>query len=508
MGDELLHSLPDAVLVADGERITSVNARAEAMLGMGRAALIGEPLATVLAPGELSRLAALAAQQDAGWAPPTTFRLRFRPPGAREVLSDVRLGRIGAALVVCARDISEERRGVELVSRLAEIVGRLAASAGAEALLDACEPIFIELGWTVAYSAMSGEITTPLRVLGREDDPIATYGRSIIGRHLEPAQSPIAAEVARTMRPIFLDNLPTLGEQFRAATTLDASMREAQVRRSAWCPIFSDGRLSHVLAVAGPDITEHDFVALQLFAAQLGAAMRAAALHAELVQRERLAAMGRMSAVLAHEVRTPIAVVFNALGALKHLEPTPDQTELLRIIGEEAQRLRSVAEEVLDFAKPGEPQMVVIDLLTLVGEASSAAMQHPAVPARAAEPTIRMDADGRSVRADAELLRGALVNLIQNALSHVSAGGAVRIEAAPTGEEVRLTVYNDGPTIAPEAASQLFEPFFTTRTQGIGLGLFVVRRSVETCGGRVELDATETGTQFSVYLKAAKEGSR
>ena len=92
-----------------------------------------------------------------------------------------------------------------------------------------------------------------------------------------------------------------------AATALSESMNRARVAPSAWCPIRVSGDVTHCLAVTGADITTHDFVAIQLFAARVATAFRVAALRLTMVHRERLAAVGEMAAVLAHEVRNPLA---------------------------------------------------------------------------------------------------------------------------------------------------------------------------------------------------------
>jgi two-component system sensor histidine kinase HydH len=214
--------------------------------------------------------------------------------------------------------------------------------------------------------------------------------------------------------------------------------------------------------------------------------------------------MGRMSAVLAHEIRTPIAVIFNALSALRHPEPLCPPAELHAIIAEEASRLRSVASEILDFARPGEPRLERVDLREVVEEAVTAAAQHPGLPPSVPRPIVELAEGLPPVRADHELLRRALVNLVVNAMTHVRPGGEIRITAERAEEGgVRLGVYNDGDPIPAEAARRIFEPFFTTRAQGMGLGLHVVRRALDACGGHVELDTTKTGVRFSAYLPAA-----
>jgi signal transduction histidine kinase len=263
--------------------------------------------------------------------------------------------------------------------------------------------------------------------------------------------------------------------------------------------------VSGLLSVAGSDLTDHDFVAVQLLAAQIGATKRAAELQAELVRRERLAAMGEVSAVLAHEVRNPLAVIFNAVAALARERDASDRVkECTRILGEEASRLRTVVSEILDFARPEAVKLASLDLPGVVREVLEAArVDYACPPPPGVEITIDLPSELPHVSADRELLRRALLNLLGNAFCHVPSGGAVRVAAVREGDEVRLTIFNDGAPIAATAAPRVFEPFFTTRPQGTGLGLFVVHRTVQLLGGRVTLDTTQRGVQFSVWLACA-----
>jgi len=268
--------------------------------------------------------------------------------------------------------------------------------------------------------------------------------------------------------------------------------------------VLVSGRLTHVLALTARDMTEHDFVALQLFAAQLGAAFRLGQLRAELVRKERLAAVGELSAVLAHEVRNPLGVIFNAVSGLTRLlGDRPDAGRFLSILTEEGDRLSLLVRELLDFSRPVAPNVTAVELPSLVEETLVAALQDPSTQEVAARLERDLPATLPRVRADVMLLRRALLNVVLNALQHVVPGGRVRVEAAPDGAFVRVRIRNDAPPIPPERAARIFDPFFTTRPTGTGLGLAVVRRIVEEQGGRVALDPPEGDVSFSLWLPAA-----
>ena len=206
----------------------------------------------------------------------------------------------------------------------------------------------------------------------------------------------------------------------------------------------------------------------------------------ELVRRERLVALGELSAVVAHEVRNPLAVIFNALASLRRQKPQREETvTLLGIVQEEADRLKRVVSELLEFARPHELSLDDVVPSHLVASAVAAATtgEHE-------ESEVRIDAerDLPCVRCDEHLLRQALVNLVSNALQAAGRTSPVDVRVfargAPTSF-VCFSVSDDGAGISSEVAKRLFTPFFTTRARGTGLGLAIVKRVVEAHGGEI-----------------------
>ncbi len=497
-------ALPDVLLVIRAEEIVWANEAALRLLGDP---LVGASFSDVLASGERDRLLLLKKQRQSGWNLPATCRVRFvRRSDQSELTADVRLGQTGDTLVVCARDVTDVTRAEELMGSLAQTFARGTALLDADALLDATEPIFVALGWTVGFTEIIDGTSITRRVMSRPGDPVGDYGRSIIGMNMPLERTPIVAEIARTGRPIFLGNVPTLlAGAVRSATALGASMERAHVIRSAWCPVLTNGRLTHVLAVTGRDLTEHDFVAVQLFAALIGAAIHMQSLRAELVHKERLAAVGEMAAVMAHEVRNPLGIIFNALASLrKRRGDASTLPELLDIIQEEAERLRRLVTDLLDFSRPYvvEPQGVVIE--PLLRQAVEAARLDPTFSGTAKAVDLEI-ANGNvpPFETDPLLLRRALVNVLVNALQNVSEAGRVSLSAKLERDELHIRVHNDGPPIPLEIRTRIFEPFFTTRAAGTGLGLAVVRRIMSDLGGSVRLEEDEPeGATFTLRLPA------
>ncbi len=495
--------LPEALLVIADGRVQLANERTSRLLGWSQKELQQRNASDVFAEGELERLEELDRQQQSGWEPPETLRLRLKTREKEEIPVDVRFSRHDSRLVLCARDLTEASRAEKLMHELASIAARLSSTGDVFGLLAACGPAFSDLGWTVAYSSVQGDRVTPRHVSGPPGDPIAEYGRSLLGKSLAPADSPIAAEVARRGRAVFLDDLPSTSRGVvRDARALDAKMRVAQVRRSVWCPIWLEGKVSAVLSVAGQDLTDHDFVAVQLLAAQLGATARTNMLQNERIHRERLAAMGEITAILAHEIRNPLAVIANASAVIRRAASGVDgSTAPLDIVDEEVLRLKTLMSEVLDFARPGPSSSELVQVGELLQEAIAAVRCDPVYPA---ESSLQWRVDIAEalphVRVPRQILQRVFVNLVANACRHVQDGGLVSVKATAAGLGVRVSVYNDGSPVPEAARPHVFEPFFTTRQEGTGLGLFVVHRSIQLIGGTVALQPRDDGVQFNVEL--------
>ncbi len=482
---EVLDALPDPVLLVDELVIEQTNAAAREMIGLGKE-LVGRRLASILPENALDRFRLLDFQRAQGWPLPATCLLRFIRTDGASVTADVRWVRLaGSRWLLTARDVTDASRAEALMGRLAHLPSTLD---GAEALLDASEPVFRALGWTVAFTEIVRDGSVTKRIIARAGDPVGDYGRSLVDKLLPRSATPVLVEVLRTGEAIFLDNLPQVqpGDVSRAVA-LGESMARSRVVRSAWCPIRTAADISHVLAVTGHDLTEHDFVAVQLFAAQVGAALRIRGLRLEMVRRERLAAVGEMAAVLAHEVRNPLAVMFNALSALeRNGGSAPVFGDLLVILREEGERLQRLVTDLLEFASTREPNLVPTSLAPLIAEVLYAAKHDESYERMKPTLDIRVSED-LMVRTDEALLRRALLNVVVNAFQHVATGGTVSVVATSTEASVRLVITNEGDPLPEDVRKHLFDPFFTTKATGTGLGLAIVRRIVMDVGASVAL---------------------
>ena len=228
-------------------------------------------------------------------------------------------------------------------------------------------------------------------------------------------------------------------------------------------------------------------------------------LEAEVARRDRLAALGDVASAFAHEVRNPLNAVSMGLQRLRaEFAPVPldEYTRFVEIMQGEVTRLNGIVEEFLSLARPLPLARasvaldgVIADLAALVERQAAAA----GITVRTSVP-----APAPVALADRDRLKQVLLNLVLNAVQAMGPGGVVAIQALAARDRVAIDVADTGPGIAPESRARIFDPYFTTRAGGLGLGLTIVRRIVEAHEGTIEVDSTPgRGTRFRVWLPAA-----
>lgn len=229
----------------------------------------------------------------------------------------------------------------------------------------------------------------------------------------------------------------------------------------------------------------------------------------ELVKRERLAALGELSAVVAHEVRNPLGVIFNSIASLRRVGVTAEKEKILAIVQEEAERLNRMVSDLLDFARPSEARMRPESIKTVITSAVDAANR------ALSSPHVTVDSDVAEdlprIPLDADMIRQALINLVVNAVQAMPKGGHVKVTARLVEKSgarfAALQVVDDGPGMPREVADQVFQPFFTTRAAGTGLGLAVVKRIADAHHADVTVEtAPGRGSTFSLFLPLVQPG--
>lgn len=230
----------------------------------------------------------------------------------------------------------------------------------------------------------------------------------------------------------------------------------------------------------------------------------------EAAQRERLSSLGRLSTVVAHEIRNPLMIIKTALRGLRREEVSAAEVQAaVADIDEEVVRLDHIVSEVLDFARPIRFELAPVDLNALCADAARAASSGDE-PGGGAGVRLDLAAGLPPVVTDAERLRLALVNVLTNARQAVAAAGVgeppprLSTSSLP-GNRVAIDVRDRGIGIAPEDLARIFDPFFTTRRTGTGLGLAISRNIIEGLGGTVALSSRPgAGTDVHIELPVGR----
>jgi len=218
---------------------------------------------------------------------------------------------------------------------------------------------------------------------------------------------------------------------------------------------------------------------------------------------DRLAAVGQLSANVAHEIRNPLSSIRGSVEVLKNeLKLTGEEGRLMDLIIRESDRLNGILRDFLAFARPGKGRFQTLDLRNLADEVTILLRRDAGRPQRG-----RIEAKLGDVplwvRGDEDQLKQALLNLGLNGLEALDKGGWVKFELAGSKNgEVRLAIRDNGRGISPADRERIFQPFFSTKRGGTGLGLSIAERIVEEHGGQIEVESQPgEGTTFLITLE-------
>ena len=226
------------------------------------------------------------------------------------------------------------------------------------------------------------------------------------------------------------------------------------------------------------------------------------AAHRQLLDQERLATIGRTAAVMAHEMRNPLAsikLVLSGLGREAGLDER--QRRRLALVSGEVDRLEALLSDILDYARPVKPGDQPVHLDELLDQVL--ALETPLLEARDLTLVRRRCESCPPLRLDRDKMRQALLNLVKNAREGAPEGSELRIELEHLPNGQRLVIVNQGGPLPDEVLEHAFDFFFTTRAKGTGLGLGLVKRVVEAHGGRVTLTSRGSEVVASVELPNA-----
>ncbi|MDP2361409.1 MAG: ATP-binding protein [bacterium] len=231
------------------------------------------------------------------------------------------------------------------------------------------------------------------------------------------------------------------------------------------------------------------------------------ALEQQLVRSGRLQALGQLTAGLAHEIRNPLASLKTAVTIVSDEIPTTSpRRRFVEILGKELDRLDALLTRFLAFARPGQVNLVEVDLALVMERAKEL------VHAQAELRGVRLEAETNGpalVRGDLDQLTQVLLNVLLNAIQFSRPKSRVRVrreeQVLPHGHYQVISILDEGPGIAPDQLERIFDPFFTSRADGTGLGLSIASRLMDEHGGYIDVaNRPEGGARIQLYLPGHK----
>lgn len=283
-------------------------------------------------------------------------------------------------------------------------------------------------------------------------------------------------------------------------------------------PILLDDNFIGTIQLTRPesrrDFSLKDQRMLELVAHQIGIAVKNAltyekdlkekdnlitVLEQKVKQAERLAALGRAAAIIAHEIKNPLTSIRLSLYSVEKKSAwRMDFNEDLNIVKEAVERVSRTTEDLLHFSGDTSLRIREIDinqlLKDLVAEHKNHLSSHMVIETSLHKPT-------PLVLADPEKLKESFNNLLANAIAATESGGTVRVSSNPYFDRVVVTIEDWGDGISPEIQQNIFDPFFTTKQSGTGLGLAIAKKNIEAHRGLIEVESEPGwGTKFSITL--------
>ncbi|MDI6762097.1 MAG: GAF domain-containing protein [Thermodesulfobacteriota bacterium] len=222
---------------------------------------------------------------------------------------------------------------------------------------------------------------------------------------------------------------------------------------------------------------------------------------AQLIRSEKLAALGQLAAGIAHEIRNPLTSINILIHSLRERLPSENsQQEDLKVIEEEIHRMNEIVDQFLRFAKPASPFLEKTDVLSIVEET----LQLLRLQIEKQRIVVEKEFQALPmIQMDREQMKQAMLNLLLNAIQAMPEGGQLTLKGqnSKEGQWIHLSIEDSGMGISPEDIDQLFDPFFSTKEGGIGLGLSITHRIIDQHHGKMEVEnAPEKGTIFTVWL--------
>jgi PAS domain S-box-containing protein len=468
MGCELEQTSLDAIITTDALGIiTSCSQGASEMLGIPPSEAIGQKIASFYQGGASEAKAIMDRLKEqrrirnylTEFVSPTGQKapIALSASAFRDRLGNI-IGTIGVA-----HDLTEIRRLEDELARKNRFMANILRDS-ADAIIT-MDPDDVVTSWNKGAESIFGYLAN-----------------EIIGKPIEMVLSPELREARE---------LESIGRSFRA----HGAVRSHQTER-----ITKDGRRIQVIFTR--TAIKDDFGNVIGSSSVVKDVTNFRNLERQLADAEHLATLGELSAGLAHEIKNPLAGIKGAIDVIRDsLPPTDKHRDILGDVLHEVSRIDKIVRDLLNYAKPRPPSHSSIDLPGLVQRIVAIARAAPHNRAYSLE--VRQLAPIPDFTGDETQLQQVLLNLLLNAQNALPSGGRIEItlDYDTQAKTIRMAVTDNGPGIPEEIQKKIFQPFFTTRTDGTGLGLATCLKNVQYHGGSIDVHSiVGTGTTFSVTI--------
>ncbi len=419
------------------------------------------------------------------------------------------LARINAALRVRDMEQAAVQRSRELAV-LNQIAHTTSSSLNLdEVLATTLNQTLLVMAAQAAFIALTGKNQNDITLQMHRGLPLEV-SEQFTGARWAPGEG-LVGDVVRRGELIVIDDLsvdPHL-----------ARLTPYRLQAATGTPLFSkQGIVGALIILAGDESAwqEHSFRLLEAVGRQVGVAIENARLYtqisryadelsrsqAQLVQAEKLAAMGRLTVYIAHELNNPLQAVQNCLHLVIHRSLSREKSrEFLGMAQEEVERLIKTVQRMLDFNRPSATRDLEADIHTIIQDVVALVNKR----AQRAHVSIRQafSPDMPLLRADKDQLKQVFLNLVLNAIEAMPNGGELSIATRYDRQDgwAYIALRDQGVGLSAEVMAHIFEPFYTTKSKGTGVGLSISYGLIEQHGGDIEVESIEgKGSCFTVKL--------